>query len=127
MGNRHRFDIAFVGLKPGVHEFNYEVDDKFFADFQQVAKYENVFCKISGFVTEADIKNWKEEDFIPYFDVVVEAFGVNRIIFGSDWPVCLLGAEYPTVTSILEKYFSAFTQSERDQFFGTNAINFYNL
>jgi L-fuconolactonase len=96
-------------------------------DIQQVAKYENVFCKISGFVTEADIKNWQAEDFIPYFDVVLESFGINRIMFGSDWPVCLTGTEYHTVVDILEKYFSAFTQNERDQFFGTNAINFYNL
>jgi len=96
-------------------------------DIQQVAKYENVFCKISGFVTEADIKNWKEEDFIPYFDVVVEAFGINRIMFGSDWPVCLTGAEYSTVVNILNKYFLSFAQNEKDKFFGTNAINFYNL
>ena len=96
-------------------------------DMQQVSKYENVFCKISGFVTEADIKNWKEEDFIPYFDVVVESFGINRIMFGSDWPVCLTGAEYSTIVNILKKYFSSFTQNEKDQFFGTNAINFYNL
>lgn len=96
-------------------------------DIQQVAKYENVFCKISGFITEADIKNWKEKDFIPYFDVVVESFGINRIMFGSDWPVCLTGADYHTIVGIIEKYFSSFTQNEKDKFFGANAINFYNL
>lgn len=96
-------------------------------DIQQVAKHENVYCKISGFITEADMKHWKEEDFIPYFDVVVESFGINRIMFGSDWPVCLGGADYNTVVNITKKYFSSFTKNEQDKFFGDNAIKFYNL
>ena len=94
---------------------------------QQVTEYENVFCKISGFLTEADMKHWKEEDFIPYFDVVVESFGIDRIMFGSDWPVCLGGADYTTVVNIMKKYFSSFTNNEQDKFFGDNAIKFYNL
>ncbi|MEO7121454.1 MAG: amidohydrolase family protein [Ginsengibacter sp.] len=96
-------------------------------DIQQIAKYENVHCKISGFITEADMKNWKEEDFIPYFDTVVETFGINRIMFGSDWPVCLGGADYKTVVDITKNYFSSFTADEQDKFFGNNAIEFYNL
>lgn len=96
-------------------------------EIQQVAQHENVHCKISGFITETDMKNWKEEDFIPYFDVVTESFGINRIMFGSDWPVCLGGADYKTVVSIVKKYFSSFTQNEQDKFFGNNAIKFYNL
>ena len=96
-------------------------------DIQQVAEIENVSCKISGFLTEADMKHWKEEDFIPYFDVVVESFGFDRIMFGSDWPVCLGGADYTTVVNIMKKYFSSFTKNEQDKFFGDNAIKFYNL
>ena len=96
-------------------------------DIQKVAKHENVFCKISGFITEADMKHWKEEDFTPYFDVVVESFGINRIMFGSDWPVCLCGADYNTAVNITKKYFSSFTRGEQDKFFGNNAIKFYNL
>ncbi|KAA9037584.1 amidohydrolase family protein [Ginsengibacter hankyongi] len=96
-------------------------------DIQQVAEYENVSCKISGFLTEADMKHWKEEDFIPYFDVVVESFGIDRIMFGSDWPVCLGGADYNTVVNIMKKYFLSFTVNEQDKFFGDNAIKFYNL
>lgn len=96
-------------------------------DIQQVAQYENVCCKISGFITEADMKNWKEKDFIPYFDIVLESFGINRIMFGSDWPVCNGGADYNTVINIMKKYFSSFTQNEQDQFFGDNAIKFYNV
>lgn len=96
-------------------------------NIQQIAKHENVYCKISGFITEADMKNWKEEDFTPYFDVVVESFGMDRIMFGSDWPVCLGGADYKTVVDISKNYFSSFTGNEQDKFFGNNAIEFYNL
>lgn len=97
------------------------------SDIQQVAQYDNVYCKISGFVTEADIRHWKREDFIPYFDIIVESFGMNRIMFGSDWPVCLAGAGYDIVLDILTGYFSSFTQNEKDQFFGKNANEFYKL
>ena len=77
-------------------------------DIQQVAEYKNVFCKISGYTTEADWKNWKKENFIPYFDVVVNSFGTDRILFGSDWPVCLLGGEYNVVVNIAKEYFFMF-------------------
>ena len=96
-------------------------------DIQQAAQYKNVYCKISGMVTEAAWQNWKEKDFIPYIDVVVNAFGTDRIMFGSDWPVCLLAAEYNEVVNIVKNYFSSFTQNEQDKCFGQNAIKFYNL
>ena len=96
-------------------------------DIQQVAQYKNVYCKISGMVTEAGWQSWKEKDFIPYIDVVVNAFGTDRILFGSDWPVCLLAANYSEVVNIVKDYFSSFTQNEQDKFLGQNAIEFYNL
>ena len=96
-------------------------------DIQTIAEQENVFCKISGMVTEADLKGWRKEDFNPYIDVVAEAFGTSRIMYGSDWPVCLLAASYKSVFEIAEEYFSSFTKSEQDNFFGRNAIKFYNL
>ena len=96
-------------------------------DIESVAAYKNVFCKISGYITEADWNNWKKEDFIPYFDIVVNAFHVERIMFGSDWPVCLLGGNYEEVLNVVREYFSCFTQNEQDKFFGDNAIKFYNL
>lgn len=92
-----------------------------------IANCKNVFCKISGFVTEADWKNWKKEDFTPYFDIIVEAFSTDRIIFGSDWPVCLLASDYKEVINIVEDYFSSFTKLEQEKVFGQNAIEFYNL
>lgn len=101
--------------------------DRWKKDIQQVAQYENVYCKISGYITEADLKNWKKEDFIPYFDIVVAAFGIDRIMFGSDWPVCLVGVEYIEVVNVIKDYFSSYTKNEQDKFFGNNAIKFYNL
>ncbi len=96
-------------------------------DIEQIAQYENVYCKISGMVTEADWQSWEEKDFLPYIDVVVNAFGTDRIMYGSDWPVCLVAAAYDEVVNIVKNYFSSFTQSEQDNVFGQNAINFYNL
>lgn len=96
-------------------------------DMQKIAKHENVYCKISGMVTEADWKEWKKEDFKPYLDVVVSAFGMDRILFGSDWPVCLVAASYEKMLEIVKDYFASFSKEEQDQFFGLNAIRFYNL
>jgi L-fuconolactonase len=94
---------------------------------RSVAEFENVCCKISGFVTEADWWNWKKDEFTPYFDAVVDCFGTGRIIFGSDWPVCLVAAQYAEVVEIVADYFSSFTKAEQDKIFGGNAIEFYNL
>jgi L-fuconolactonase len=96
-------------------------------DIMVLAEHENVYCKISGMVTEADWIGWKKEDFTPYIDTVVEAFGPDRIMFGSDWPVCLVAAGYPDVLKITEDYFSSHTQNEKDKFFGLNAKAFYNI
>ena len=78
-------------------------------------------------VTEADWEAWKKDDFKPYLDVVINAFGTDRIMFGSDWPVCLVAASYEKMLGIVKDYFSAFSKEEQDQFFGLNAIAFYNL
>ena len=78
-------------------------------------------------VTEADWKAWKKDDFKPYLDVVVNVFGTSRILFGSDWPVCLVAASYENMLAIVKDYFSSFSKEEQEQFFGINAIRFYNL
>ena len=88
---------------------------------------ENVYCKISGMVTEADWQNWTRDDFIPYIDVVVNAFGTKRIMFGSDWPVCLVAAPYKKMKEIVDNYFSFFSKNEQKNFYGNTAIKFYNL
>ena len=96
-------------------------------DIVEVAQFENVFCKISGMVTEADWKQWKPEDFTQYLDVIVECFGIDKIMFGSDWPVCLVAASYEKMLSVVQDYFSSFSKNEQEKFFGLNAINFYKL
>jgi L-fuconolactonase len=87
----------------------------------------NVSCKISGMVTEARWKNWKQTDFFPYLDTIVELFGIKRILYGSDWPVCTLSASYSETYGIVKTYFDSFSRGEQDDFFGGNAIRFYGL
>jgi L-fuconolactonase len=94
---------------------------------QALAACENVSCKVSGMVTEAEWNHWEQKDFRPYLEVVTEAFGTNRLMFGSDWPVCLLSGEYDEVVDIANSYFKTFTESEQQAIFGNNAQQFYQL
>ena len=94
---------------------------------QRMAQFSNVSCKISGMVTEADHTQWKPSDFIPYLDIVFDAFGENRILFGSDWPVCLLAASYQEVYQLITDYTANFSLEQRDKLFGANAERFYNI
>lgn len=110
--------------KPDIKNVDFSVWEK---EIRQIATYPNVYCKVSGLVTQADWKNWKITDFINCLDIVTEAFGINRLMFGSDWPVSLLAASYEQSTEILESYFSKFSKEEQDQFWGQNAVAFYDL
>jgi L-fuconolactonase len=92
-----------------------------------LAKNENTFCKISGMVTEADWKKWKPEDLYPYMNVVFEAFGSDRLMFGSDWPVCLLAAEYEELVSTFSEYTNDLNDADLFKIWGLNAANFYSL
>ena len=109
-------------------------------DIKAVAKYENVQCKISGMVTEADWQNWQEADFTPYLDVVFEAFGMDGIMYGSDFPVCLVAATYQKQLEIVENYVkkwinrpkirnlqSEIKNTEGSKIFGLNAKKFYKI
>ena len=92
-----------------------------------IAQHPNVWCKVSGLVTEADWKHWKPDDFRPYLDVVFEAFGIDRLMYGSDWPVCLLGGNYRTVKAIVDDYTQSFSAIDKEKIFGRNAARFYGL
>ncbi len=92
-----------------------------------IAKYPNVHCKVSGMVTEAKWPGWGYDDFVPYLDTVVEAFGADRLLYGSDWPVCLVAASYDQQFSIIQDYFKSFSQTEKENIFGGNAVRFYKL
>ncbi len=96
-------------------------------DIQALAKFQNVNCKVSGMVTEADWQAWQEEDFTPYLDVVFEAFGPKRVLFGSDWPVCIVAGGYNKMLEIVKNYVSKYTTQEQAMFWGNNAIRIYQL
>jgi L-fuconolactonase len=96
-------------------------------EIQAVAAHDNVYCKVSGLVTEADWQHWQPADFRPYLDTVVEAFGTDRLLYGSDWPVCLVAASYTRMLNLVRDYFAPFSPAEQDRIFGLNAIEFYNL
>jgi L-fuconolactonase len=96
-------------------------------DIRKVAKHNNLWCKVSGMVTEADWKNWKTEDFTPYLDVIFDAFDIDKVMFGSDWPVCKVAASYGKMKGILDEYTAALPATERAMFWGGNAIDFYNI
>lgn len=92
-----------------------------------IAQNTNVYCKVSGLVTEADWLHWRPEDFWPYLDVVFDAFGPDRLMFGSDWPVCLLAGSYRQVKQLIETYVEARAVKHKENIFGGNAIRFYGL
>ena len=93
----------------------------------ELASFENVHCKISGMVTEADWQLWKAGDLIPYLDVVLECFGPQRLLYGSDWPVCLLASSYSRQLAVVEDFISRLSPGEKQGIMGENAIQFYNL
>jgi L-fuconolactonase len=94
---------------------------------RELAQCPNVFCKVSGMVTEADWSGWKKADFTPYLDAVFEAFTPRRIMYGSDWPVCLLSAGYPRVHDLAASYCQKLSASEQERVFGGTTAEFYRL
>ena len=97
------------------------------ADFRAAARCENIHCKLSGMVTEADWKNWKPSDLKPYIDIALDAFGPSRLMYGSDWPVCELAATYEQVYDALTENISALSNSEKEQILGKTATRFYGI
>jgi L-fuconolactonase len=96
-------------------------------DLEALAAHENVACKLSGLVTEAAWRQWKRDDFTPYLDVALAAFGPERLMFGSDWPVCLLSGEYEDVVGIIGDFISRLTPAEQTLIWGDTAKNWYRL
>ncbi len=94
---------------------------------RELAALPNVTCKLSGMVTEASWTDWKPTDLQPYADVVLDAFGPDRVMFGSDWPVCLLAASYAEVVETAETLTASLTPTEREAVFTTTATNTYKL
>lgn len=92
-----------------------------------LAKFPNVYCKVSGMVTEADWNTWKPENIRPYLDIVFEAFGPERILIGSDWPVCLVAGKYSEVMQVVIDNISTFPEKEQALILGGNAAKAYGI
>jgi L-fuconolactonase len=95
--------------------------------FREAAKCPNVFCKLSGMVTEADWKHWRPADLKPYVDIALDCFGPERLMFGSDWPVCELAASYGHMFNGLDELLRPLTDDERSYIYGETARRFYGL
>ena len=119
----HRFVIDHIS-KPDIKNKNMEKWEK---GIRALARHENVWCKISGMVTEADWENWVLTDFKPYLDVIFESFGINRVMYGSDWPVCNVAGGYLQMLSVVKNYTSKLSADEQEKFWGSNAMEFYKL
>jgi len=96
-------------------------------DLKTLARFDNVTCKLSGMVTEAKWKQWRPEDFQRYLDIVIAAFGPDRLMIGSDWPVCTLSGEYAAVMGIVIDYAQQFPAAVREGILGGNCAKFYRL
>ena len=96
-------------------------------ELKAVATYPNIHCKLSGLVTEASRDAWRSDDLRPFVECALELFGVERLMFGSDYPVCLLAATYERVLESFEKNLSGLSEEEREQVFADNAAAFYRL
>ncbi len=102
--------------------------DDWSRDIRALAAHGNVYCKLSGLVTEADWRGWREEDFAPYLDIAFDAFGPDRLMIGSDWPVCTVSRDYQSVMNIVIRYLaSRFPRHVQDQVLGGNCARFYAI
>jgi L-fuconolactonase len=110
--------------KPGIADGTLEPWRR---DIRELAKFPNVSCKLSGMVTEARWKQWKQDDFRRYLDVVLESFGPSRLMVGSDWPVCTLSADYAHAVGIVFEFLQKLTKTEREGILGGNCARIYRI
>ena len=94
---------------------------------KEISKFPNVMCKLSGLVTEGDWKKWNPADFVPYLDIVCEAFGADRLMVGSDWPVCTVAANYNTTMNIVDDWASKLSTEEQTLILGGTCAKFYSV
>ena len=118
-----RFVLDHIA-KPQIAEGRMDTWDE---GIRELAKADNVWCKLSGMVTEARWHEWKPEDFRPYLDIVMNAFGPARLMIGSDWPVCTASAPYSRTIGMVREYIAQLTPHEQQQILGQNCANFYRL
>ena len=119
----NKFVINHIA-KPYIKDNLYEEWAKLIS---KISNYENVFCKMSGMITEADYKLWTPDQITPYMDLVLKSFGSKRILFGSDWPVCLVAGSYKKVKELVVNFIEKLSENEKANVMGKNAINLYNI
>jgi len=120
---KQKFVIDHIA-KPYIKDGFY---DGWAALMKAIGKYPNVYCKLSGMTTEADYNNWTTEQIEPYMQLVLDAFGASRILFGSDWPVCLVAGNYTKTKELVTNFIAKLSSEEQNAIMGGNAIKFYNL
>jgi L-fuconolactonase len=120
---RQRFVLDHLA-KPPIKSGNI---DLWAQGIRRLAEFPNLFCKLSGLVTEADWQAWKPEQMIPFLDVAFETFGPDRLMVGSDWPVCLVAASYARWVEVLQAYLVRQAPEIRDGVLGGNARRFWRL
>lgn len=94
---------------------------------KEIGKQENVYCKLSGMCTEADYKTWTPAQLKPYMQLVLDAFGTDKVMYGSDWPVCLVAGNYQEVKETVTDFIAELSPEAQSAIMGENAIQFYNL
>ena len=120
-------DLVFVldhVAKPRIKDTLFE---PWSAQMKDLSKRENVFCKLSGMVTEANWQNWSVDDLQPYMETALACFGPDRMMFGSDWPVARLAVEYENWVEVCRNFISTLSMDEQIKIEGTNAVKVYKL
>jgi L-fuconolactonase len=104
-----------------------QITEPWDTNIRRLAAHENVYCKLSGMVTEASWQHWKPGDFTPYLETALEAFSTRRLMIGSDWPVCKVAGEYTQVMQLVREYIASLSTGEQALILGQNATEFYKL
>jgi L-fuconolactonase len=120
-------DVHFILDHIGKPQIKNHLMEPWRTEIRKLAAFPNVWCKISGLVTEADHQKWTPADLRPYIDHVIESFGFERVIYGGDWPVAFQATEYPRWVSTLEDAVAGASEREVRALFHDNAIAFYRL
>jgi L-fuconolactonase len=120
-------DVQFILDHIGKPQIKNQLMEPWRTDLRRLAEFPNVWCKMSGLVTEADHQQWTPADLRPYIDHVMDTFGFDRVMFGGDWPVAYQATEYPRWVSTLEEAVAGATQQQLAALFRDNAIAFYRL
>ena len=120
-------EVQFILDHIGKPDIKNKLLDPWRAEIKTLSEFPNVWCKVSGLVTEADHENWTREQLKPYIDHVIECFGFDRVMYGGDWPVAFQATEYPRWVETLDWAIEGCTDKELKKLFRDNAAAFYRL